>query len=410
MYRTQHLPNNRDRFFTNPGATYLESCSPGLIHGEGAYLVDAEGQRYLDCQSVGRVLNAGHANPEILDAVNDALRLPQQVSWTCANEAASALERGIVERTAPPLRRMFFCGSGSEANEGALLLAIRATRRTQCAYLREGWHGQTKLARSVSGIERWRTDPPLLMTHAIPGPCHPESLRVLESVLRRETIAALIAEPVQAEGGIVVPPEHYWPELRRLCTRYGTLLIADEVQTAWNRTGTWFATKHWDVVPDILTVGSALANGLPIAGYFTSEAIAPHAASQATNSFSNPLDPYRAALATLGYHQRHRLGERSTILGTKLRKALRELQRRHPVIDEVRGLGLMIGVELRDYTGLPAIALANTVLEQMRDAGFLLGKSGLARNVLTLMPPLTVESDDLDALVAQLDHVLTCAV
>ena len=129
---------------------------------------------------------------------------------------------------------------------------------------------------SVTGLDMWRTDPhPAGLTaHAVPGPTSPESLPALERLLRRGTIAAVIAEPIQGNGGIIVPPDDYWPELRRLCSRYGTLLIADEMQTAWNRTGRWFATQHWHVTPDIVTVAKALGNGFPIAAYITTDAIA----------------------------------------------------------------------------------------------------------------------------------------
>ena len=136
----------------------------------------------------------------------------------------------------------------------------------------------------------WRTDPyPLATAHRVPGPRDPESLPALERLLRRETIAAVIAEPIQGNGGIVVPPDSYWPELRRLCSRYGTLLIADEIQTAWNRTGRWFATEHWNVTPDIVTVAKALGNGFPIAAYITTDAIAAHYTRPGAATFGGNL-------------------------------------------------------------------------------------------------------------------------
>jgi 4-aminobutyrate aminotransferase-like enzyme len=260
---------------------------------------------------------------------------------------------------------------------------------------------------SVTGLDLWRTDPdPLVTAHAVPGPRHPESLPVLERRLRRGTVAAVIAEPIQGNGGIVVPPEDYWPALRRLCSLYGTLLIADEVQTAWNRTGRWFATEHWQVVPDIVTVAKALGNGFPIAAYLTTDALASHFTRPAAATFGGNLVSCRAALATLAYHQRHRLGERSATLGEHLLGRLRELQRRHPAIAEVRGRGLMVGVELRDGTGAPAAALTDALLERLKDDGFLLGKTGPGRNVLTLLPPLIVAAEALDTLVAALDRAL----
>ncbi len=259
------------------------------------------------------------------------------------------LARLLAELAPPGLRRSFFCASGSEANEGALMLASLATGRQECVYLRAGLHGRTKWAMSVTGLDMWRTDPyPLLTAHAIPGPTNPDSLPMLERLLRRETIAAVIAEPIQGNGGIVVPPADYWPELRRLCTRYGSLLIADEVQTAWNRTGKWFATRHWKVTPDVITVAKALGNGFPIAAYLTTDALAAKYTRPGASTFGGNLVSCQAAIATLRFHQRHDLGRRSETLGQHLRLTLRELQHRQSVLSDVRGMGLMIGAELRD--------------------------------------------------------------
>jgi 4-aminobutyrate aminotransferase-like enzyme len=317
------------------------------------------------------------------------------------------LARAIAELAPPPLRRSFFCASGSEANEGALLLATLATGRHECIYLREGLHGRTKWAMSVTGLDMWRTDPqPLRTAHVVPGPRHPDSLPAIERSLRRGTIAAVIAEPIQGNGGIIVPPDFYWPELRRLCSKYGTLLIADEVQTAWNRTGRWFATEHWQVVPDIVTVAKALGNGFPIAAYITSDAIAAHYTRPGAATFGGNLVSCRAALATLHFHQRHELGRRSERLGAHLAERLRRLQERHPAIAEVRGRGLMLGAELRNPDGSPANQLTDAVLEAMKDSGYLIGKTGPGRNVLTFLPPLIVEAEQLDGLVDALDCVL----
>jgi 4-aminobutyrate aminotransferase-like enzyme len=318
------------------------------------------------------------------------------------------LARTIAELTPQGLKRFFFCASGSEANEGALLLAALATGRSECIYLTGGLHGRTKWAMSVTGLDMWRTDPhPLMTAHAVPGPRSTESLVEVERLLRRGNVAAIIAEPVQGNGGIVVPPEDYWPELRRLCTKHGTLLIADEVQTAWNRTGRWFAVNRWGVVPDVITVAKALGNGFPIAAYITTDALSAKYTRPGAATFGGNLISCRAALATLRYHQQHNLGQRSEALGIWLRGRLGELAARHSAIADVRGLGLMIGVELHDANGAPAAALTDDLLEELKDAGYLLGKTGPGRNVLTIMPPLVVEQSALEGLVECLDERLT---
>ncbi|HTU16803.1 MAG TPA: aspartate aminotransferase family protein [Gemmataceae bacterium] len=402
----QLLAAKRD--FLVPCVYHFYQRPPALVRGEGAYLFDSEGRRYLDCYCGVTVVSAGHSNPEILDAAIEQLRQLQHTTTIYLTEPMLDLARAIAELAPAPLRRSFFCASGSEANEGALLLAALATGRSECIYLREGLHGRTKWAMNVTGLDMWRTDPnPLRTAHAVPGPLHPDSLPAIEHLLRGETIAAVIAEPIQGNGGIVVPPDHYWPELRRLCSQYGTLLIADEVQTAWNRTGRWFATQHWQIVPDIVTVAKALGNGFPIAAYLTSDAIAAHYTRPGAATFGGNLVSCRAALATLHFHQRHELGRRSETLGAYLAERLRQLQARHPIIAEVRGRGLMLGAELRNRDGSPASQSIDTVLEAMKDAGYLIGKTGPGRNVLTFLPPLIVESEALDEMVEALDRVLS---
>jgi len=390
------------RDFLVPCVYHFYQHPPVLVRGEGAYLFDAEGRRYLDCYSGVTVMNAGHSNPEIVEAAVEQLRRLQHTTTVYLTEPMLELARAIAELTPPGLRRSFFSASGSEANEGAMLLATLATGRPDFISLAEGLHGRTKAAMSVTGLDMWRTDPfPLDTVHRVAGPRDPESLSALERLLRRETVAAVIVEPIKGNGGIVVPPASYWPDLRRLCNQYGTLLIADEIQTAWNRTGRWFATEHEQVVPDIVTVAKALGNGFPIAAFITTDAIAAHYTRPGAATFGGNLVSCRAALATLAFHQRNRLGQRSTELGDHLIGRLRELQRYRSAITEVRGRGLMIGVELRDTAG------TDTVLERMKNAGVLLGKTGPSRNVLTFMPPLIVSREDLDTALDKFDWTLS---
>jgi 4-aminobutyrate aminotransferase-like enzyme len=406
MDRAQQLLAMK-RDFLVPCVYHFYQRPPVLVRGEGAYLFDAEGRRYLDCYSGVTVMSAGHANPEIIEPAVEQIRRLQHTTTIYLTEPMLELARAIADLAPGNLRRSFFCASGSEANEGALLLATLATGRHECVYLRDGLHGRTKWAMSVTGLDMWRTDPnPLLTAHAVPGPRHPDSLQAVEQRLRRGTVAAVIAEPIQGNGGIVVPPDDYWPALRELCSRHHTLLIADEIQTAWNRTGRWFATEHWHVVPDIVTVAKALGNGFPIAAYITTDAIAAHYTRPGAATFGGNPVSCRAALATLAFHQRHQLGQRSRELGQHILEALHDLQQRQPAIAAVRGLGLMLGVELRDTGNTSVAALTDRVLENLKDSGFLLGKTGPGRNVVTLMPPLVVTADALDPVVEALARAL----
>src|SRR5471030_2471029 len=191
---TQQLLTQKKDFLV-PCVYHFYQRPPVLVRGEGAYLFDADGRRYLDCFSGVSVVSAGHSNPEIIDAAIDQMRRLQHTTTIYLTEPMLELAPGN-------LRRSFFCASGSEANEGALLLATLATGRRECAYLKDGLHGRTKWAMSVTGLDMWRTDPnPLVTAHAVPGPRHPESRAVLERVLLKGTVAAVIAEPIQGNGG-----------------------------------------------------------------------------------------------------------------------------------------------------------------------------------------------------------------
>ena len=383
-------------FYQNP---------PVLVKGEGAYLFDSEGKRYLDCFAGVTVMNAGHSNPVILEAAIEQLKQLQHTTSVYLTEPVLELARAVAELTPKGLRRSFFCASGSEANEGALMLAALATHRPNVVSLDGGLHGRTKAAMNANGLEMWRTDPfPLGDYLRAPGPRDPESLSVIETMLRTGRVAAVIAEPIQGNGGIVVPPEGYWLELRRLCSQYGTLLIADEVQTAWNRTGRWFTCEHWGVTPDIVTVAKALGNGFPIAAYITTDELASAYTRPGAATFGGNLVACQAALATLRFHQDQRLGQRSQLLGQHLMRQLEELQKRHSIIAEVRGRGLMIGVELQAKS-IEVAGLTDRVLEKMKDAGYLLGKCGPGRNVLAFLPPLVVDQVDLDRMIDDLDRV-----
>jgi 4-aminobutyrate aminotransferase-like enzyme len=397
------LATKRD--FLVPCVYHFYQRPPVLVRGAGAFLFDADGKQYLDCFAGVTVMNAGHSNPAIIEPAIEQLRQLAHTTSVYLTQPVLELARAVSELAPPGLRRSFFCASGSEANEGAMMLATLATGRRQFVSLDGALHGRTKAAMNANGLEMWRTDPfPLSDFHRVPGPLHPESLAELRWVLRRGTVAAVIAEPVQGNGGIVVPPAHYWPQLRELCSEFGTLLIADEVQTAWNRTGRWFATGHWDVVPDIVTVAKALGNGFPIAAYLTTDELAAKYTRPGAATFGGNLVSCRAALATLRFHQEHRLGERSTKLGAHLWARLQEVQKRREVIEDVRGLGLMVAAELG--AGGQSAALTDAVLERMKDAGYLLGKCGPGRNVLAFLPPLVVEQHDLDRMIDDLDRVL----
>ena len=209
----------------------------------------------------------------------------------------------------------------------------------------------------------------------------------------KDTIAAVIAEPIQGNGGIVVPPEGYWQRVRSICDAYGILLIFDEIQTGMNRTGRWFAGEHWSVVPDIMTTAKALGNGMPIAAVVTNDEVASAYTRPGASTFgANPVS-CAAALATMKVHEEQSLGARAAELGAELLERLVRIEQGHAHLAYARGKGLMLGVEVVDDAGQPDPARCDRYLEQLKDEGILAGKTGHHRNTLTFMPPLILERE-----------------
>ena len=404
-------------------AEYLLPCvyhfykdPPVIVRGQDAHLFDSEGKRYLDCFSGVTVMSAGHSNPDILAATRAQLNRLQHTTTIYLTEPMVQLAERLAEITPGALKRSFFCASGTEANEAAMLLASSVTDRHGFIALSDSLHGRTKWAMSATGMKMWRTDSQLLdnvqfAPHAFCQRCplgktFPECayrcVDVVEECIQSvgpENLAALIAEPIQGNGGIVVPPECYWQRIRKLCDRYGLLLIFDEVQTAMNRTGRWFASEHWDVVPDIVTMAKALGNGMPIAVMIATDEIGGAYTKPGAATFgANPVS-CATALAVIDFHEKAALGQRAHERGKQLKEGLQAVAIRSPFLNNARGKGLMIGVDVVDPSGEPDAERCDWLLESLKDDGFLIGKSGHNRNTLTFMPPLIVGEKDVASMV-----------
>ncbi|CAN5511604.1 hypothetical protein BH10PLA1_BH10PLA1_22370 [soil metagenome] len=246
---------------------------PHIVAGEGSYLIDHTGRRYLDFFSGVTVMSAGHCNEEIIEPAIEQIRRLQHTTSIYLTEPVLRLAE-LLARLAPgELCRSFFCASGSEAVEGALLLASLHTKRGGIVATTNSLHGRTRWAMNATGLDMWRTDPfPLPSVDRVPFGDAAALMRYFESA--DPLPAAFIAEPIEGNGGIIVPPPDYWPAVRKLCDRFGVMLILDEVQTGMNRTGRWFACEHWGIVPDILVTSKALGNGFPISAFITTPTIA----------------------------------------------------------------------------------------------------------------------------------------
>ena len=394
-----------------------------FVKGSMQYLWDSEGRKYLDCYAGVSVINCGHCNPEINAKVTKQVNTLQHVCNIYLTENFVNLAEKLAEVTPGNLQKSFFCSTGSEATEGALLLAEIYTGNAEILALRQGLHGRTKLGMSVTGLQMWRTDPnPIGGIHFAPNPycyrcplgkkretCDLACANAVEDIIKTATSGhpgAYIAESIQGNAGIVVPPDGYFQRVKEICEQYGTLFISDEVQTGFARTGKMFAIENWGVTPDILACAKALGNGAPISAFIASAKVADaYTRPGASTLGGNPVSS-TAGLAVLAYIEQHHLKENALARGKQLRAGLRELQKKHPVIGDVRGLGLMDGAEFIEKDGSPAAEKLDDVLETMKDRGFIIGKNGAARNVMAFQPPLIITEDNVNDILNALDDVL----
>ena len=394
-----------------------------FVKGEMQYLFDSEGRKYLDCFAGVSVINCGHCNPEINAEVVKQVQSLQHVCNTYLTENFVNLAEKLAEVTPGDLQKTFFCSTGTEANEGALLLASIYTGKDEFIALRNGLHGRTKLTMSLTGIQMWRTDPhPCGCIHFAPNAycyrcplgkkfpeCDYACADAVDDVIRTATSgqpAALIAEPIQGNAGIVTPPKGYFKRLKEILASHNALLIIDEVQTGFGRTGKMFAIENFDVVPDIMTMAKALGNGAPISAFTASAKIADtYTKPGASTLGGNPVSSI-AGLGVLKYIQEHNLMENAQARGQQLYDGLVELQKKHPIIGDIRGIGLMRGAEFVHADKSPAPEELEMVLEEMKNRGFIIGKNGVARNVMAFQPPLVITEADVNNVLNTLEDVL----
>ena len=405
--------------FLFPCSQHFYKSPPQLVKGEMQYLYDSEGKKYLDFYSGVSVMNCGHCNPVILEATINQIKTLQHTTTIYLTQPIVDLAEKLSDVLPGDIKHSFFCCSGSEANEGALLLARLHTGRSDFIALNGGLHGRTHLTMEATGIPMWRADPYLgnCMTFA-PNTYNNSlsldeaanmSLQSIENIIKssdENKFAALIAEPIQGNGGIITPPAWYFKKLKDLLQKHGILLIIDEVQTGFGRTGKMFAIENYDVVPDIITIAKALGNGIPIAAFCANDSIASSFTKPSASTLGgNPVSS-STAIAVLDYIVEHNLCENANVLGNKLKSGLMKLKEKHPIISDVRGIGLMLGTELLNRHGEPASEETDIILENMKDNGILIGKNGIGRNVLAFQPPLVINEMDVDFVLSKLDDIL----
>lgn len=406
----------KKRAYLYPCAQHFYQTPPQIVRGQMQYLYDHEGRQYLDFYAGVSVMNCGHCNPDIVDVAIQQMKTLQHTTTIYLTQPMVDLAERLAGILPGALKRSFFCTSGTEANEGAMLLARLHTGKRDFIAIENGLHGRTHLTMNVTAIPMWRTDPYLGdHVHMAKGMGHGhgtleerarDCLEDIRGILAsHDSIAALIMEPIQGNGGIITPPDWFFKELKALLHDHGVLFIADEVQTGFARTGKMFAMDTYGVVPDIMTMAKALGNGMPISAFATTDTIAASFTKPSASTLGGNPVAAKTAMAVIDYIEEHQLCERSERLGQQLKTGLKTMAKDLPFAVEVRGKGLMIGMELADTATYDKAALTDKILEDMKDRGFIIGKNGLERNVLAFQPPLIITEENITDMLKALKEV-----
>ncbi len=407
---------------------YLMQCFPPrqqivIIGARGSTITDATGKNYLDLFSGISVANVGHCHPKVVAAIREQAGRYMHVSNYYYNDVMPLLAEKLVSLSPPGLSKVFFCNSGTEANDGAIKLAKLYSHTvsrgaTGLVSLEGSFHGRLSLTLSLSGQKKLKRG---LGSYAnfpgityAPAPYHyryggvadkedfgKDCAQKLADILDNYSpgeVCAAILEPIMGEAGIIVPPDSYLPLVQQICKERGILFVVDEVQTGFARTGKMFASEYWQLKPDILTVAKAIGGGLPIASFVATEEIAKgFAESDHFTTFGGNPVSCAAAIATIEVLKEENLVERSNSIGREVLHRLLEIAQRTPLIGEVRGKGLMIGIELvKDRKSkAPADREAAQIKNALLKKGFLVGVGGLHKNVIRLQPPLIITNEEM---------------
>lgn len=393
-----------------------EVREPVVDHGRGAVLVGQDGREYVDAFAGIAVANAGHANPEIIAAAQKQMeKIIHCGTYLHPHAPAADLAELLAKITYGRLKKSFFGNSGAEANEAAIRLAKQYTGKTEFIGLWGSFHGRSLATLSLSGLAgRKRGGGPYMSGVAFaPAPycyrcplgldsekCSLACVEAVEDVVRCATaggVAGMLVEPIQGEGGIVVPPKGYFQALASLLKSKDILLIVDEVQTGFCRTGDMFAIEHEGVEPDLMTLGKGIAGGFPLSAMITRPEIsAAFKPGDHLSTFGGNPVCCAASLAAIEFYRREKIAERARAKGDWLMSELRRTLKDDARVGDIRGRGLMIGIEL--VTGpdkTPAPDLAKKVRSACLEKGVIIGVGGIYGNVLRIQPPLVIDEAQL---------------
>ncbi|HKZ87681.1 MAG TPA: aspartate aminotransferase family protein [Candidatus Bathyarchaeia archaeon] len=365
-----------------------------LARGKGAVVWDINGKEYIDCTGSYGVALLGHSHPKVVKAICEQAEKLISCHASFYNDKRSEFLKKLVAITPKGLNKAFLSNSGAEAVECAIKLARKFTGKPEIIAMMGAFHGKTMGALSATWDKKYREPFQPLVPEFKHVP--PDNLDKVREAITEKT-AAVLAEPVRGEGGVRVPPDGFLKGLREVCDERNVLLMFDEVQTGFGRTGKLFACEHAGIVPDVMCLAKPVAGGLPIGVTIAKENIMSSLKlGEHSTTFSGSPLVCAAGCAAIDAVLEEKLAERAAENGEYFKDKLEELQRKHTIVKEVRGLGLMLGVELR-YDVLSVILKA-------KDQGILILDAG--RNVLRFLPPLVISKEQIDKVVIVLDEVL----
>mgnify|MGYP000884160615 CR=1 FL=1 len=363
-----------------------------LKEGKGAVVWDVEGRPYIDCVAGIAVNNVGHAHPNVAEAISKQAHKLIHTSNIYYTEEQVRLAELLVKVS--PHQKAFFCNSGAEANEGAIKLARKYTGKGEIIAMENSFHGRTITTITATGQHKYKKN----FGPLTPGFKHVPygDVEAVREAITHKT-AAVLVEPIQGEGGIIIPPEGYLEELKKVCHENDVLLIFDEVQTGFGRTGEMFASQTFKVAPDITTLAKAIAGGFPMGAVLASEEVgnAFEPGDHAATFGGGPL-ACAAALASIQTIQDEGLLAQSRSRGECFKTQLKDLFQEYGMVEDVRGRGMMLGMEM----GMPCASM----VDEMRQQGVLVNCT--AGNVLRFVPPLVITTEQINEVTDSLDEVL----
>jgi len=415
--KTRDLLNEDARYFLHQSLS--TPCLNALQSVSGSTITDTQGRDYLDCHG-NSVHQAGFANSDVIEAVIEQLRALPFCPRRFTNEKAVALAKKLGDIAPGDLNKVLLAPGGAEAVGMALKLARLATGRFKTVSWWDSFHGATMDAISVGGERLFRqglgplmpgavhVPPPYSYREPFPGADTLSSPEYIDYVMEREgDIAAFIAEPMRCTE-VVEPPENYWRDVRAICDKHGALLIFDEIPICLGRTGYMFACEKWGVTPDILCIGKGLGGGVMPLAAIIARADLDVGQHTALGHYTHEKSPVAAAaaLATINYIEKKKLVKRARQAGFEMLSALRIIAKKHTLVGDVRGVGLVLGLELtKGRDNRPATDEAERIMYACMRRGLSFKVSG--GNVLTLMPPLTITDDEMGRAIQILDQALT---